>query len=376
MMKSRRLSIIALLAYVSCAAVAQAEVDSGDLVVTDLFGLPVNLTVFDSTGALKDTFDLLSCSPFDVGIDIAGTIFVSGGQTEMVYRLAPGASPDCTLVGHTVGPTALGITVAPSGILYVADGSAIVAIDPGAYDPGDPDANREIVGSGGDLLGANDVALDADGVLFVATTQGPIVRVDPDAYEPGNPTSNQTRVGLGAASNGAEIAIGPTGELFVVETSVSSRIVRYDPSSFDPQNPAANQLATYTGFSLPTTVAFDSTHQLLVLDSGGVFRLDPALGTTSLLAPGTFGTPFARLAVAPTPVAAVPALGPMPSGILVALLGMTALWSLATRRRVDPTLSRARRWRLIRSDRAIRRSSPRRPRRLTGMRAMERRDPS
>lgn len=335
---SRHLSILGFLVSVACAAVAHAEVHAGDLVVTDLYGFTApNLTVFASTGAPRSTFDISNCSPFDATVDRNGTIFVSGGQTEMVHRLAPGASPDCSVIGHTVGPTALGITVAPSGILFVADGTAIIAVDPGAYDPADLAANREIVGSGGDLVGAHDLDIDADGILFVATTQGPVVRLDPDAYEPGNPTSNQTRVGLGAVANAVGIAIGPTGELLVLETSVSSRIVRYDPDSFDPLNPAANQLSIYTGFSLPTSLAFDSTDQLLVLDDGGVFQVDLTTGTPSLLAPGTFGTPFARLTVAPTPIAMVPATGARPSAALIALLGLAALWRLSkTERRSVP----------------------------------------
>jgi len=327
----------ALVVCVLHVGVAQGQaLSAGDLVVTDLFGFTApDLSVIDPANGASASFDL-SCSPFDVDVGAAGEIFVSTGQTPAIFRVAPGASPDCIAVGDLGGGLSLGIALAPpSRVLFVTDGSQVFGIDPAAFVQADPTANRELVGSGGDLMGARDVAVGAGGVLFVATVNGPVVRVDPDAYDPGDPGANQSVVGLGGASSeDTDIAIGDNGELFVAEVSISgSRIVRYDPDSFDPADPGANQLSIYSGgdIAIPAAVVLDATGDLLVLDSIGVIRIDLASGAQSVVAAGTFGVPFAKLAIADD-IAAVPAMRAIPAAILAALLCAGGLHRPAQRR--------------------------------------------
>ena len=126
----------------------------------------------------------------------------SGGQS-----VVAGAPSDLIALARTGDGTVYGLHASASEIVSIdLDGSG-----------------TQVVGSGGDLGAAVDIAAETAGTLVVAAADGKVIRVDPSLYDNGNPPFNQTLLSSGdelVAPTG--IGVAPDGELYVTDPLAAS----------------------------------------------------------------------------------------------------------------------------------------------------------
>lgn len=170
-----------------------------------------------------------------------------------------------------------------SGKVIIASwqGGNIVSVDPALFVPEGP-TNQTIVGSGNALRSPRGLAIDSDGFLYVSaqpfSEDGRIVRVDPSSYDPADPEANQELIASGGPIDmSGGIVVAPSGDIFVTGTEPSGAIVRIDPDSFDPGDVESNQSIVASGLLFPRTLTLDSDGFLFVATfEDEVYRVDPA----------------------------------------------------------------------------------------------------
>lgn len=282
--------LILLLVLVGISSLAAAQLDPGQVVVTDAIGARV-LQV-----------DPISGDP---------TVIGSGGS--LIQPTGAAVDPD-------------------TGLVYVADRGegmvgVILEIDPSAYDPGNPGSNQKLIATGdqlddpagiiweetGQLLvadagpfggvirvaladGAQSRLADVVGAVGVVVRQGLIYVSTPSSNEilrideSQSPTEVVSVSSTGLFSTLGGLAVEADGSLLVAD--LDGQILRIDPDQIDDLSPEANQSLVSDDPLLanPRDVAVALDGTILVTDSGAsdgtVFEVDPASGdATSLAAP-------------------------------------------------------------------------------------------
>ncbi len=251
-----------------------ANFDSGresDVVRVDL--VSGTFEVLTSGGALQ--------SPNNIVTDHSGNVIVAnwqGGDLVSVdpRQFAPGGPTNQTIVGSGDAlrfPT--GLAIDSEGFLYVAAGGFggmadghVVRVDPSRYDPAKPEANQELVASGGLIGFQGGIVVDESGTLFVASRgDNVVVAIDPDSFDPGDVESNQSVV-ASVFRFPAYLTIDSTGLLFVAVLGGDEAVYRVDPSSYDPADPPGNRSVVATA---PVedlgALAIEGSGRLLMLDS-------------------------------------------------------------------------------------------------------------
>ena len=162
-----------------------------------------------------------------------------------------------------------------------ASASEIVSIDLAG-------GGTQVVGSGGDLAAAVDLAAESAGTLIVVAADGKVVRVDPSLYDNGNPAFNQTLLSSGGelvAPTG--IGVAPDGELYVTDPLAASgagAVVRVSPL-----NGSQNLRSTGGGFATPEAIASGRPRpgpgDILVADPNrdAIVLVDPSTGDQSVV---------------------------------------------------------------------------------------------
>jgi len=277
---------------------------------------------------------------------VRNPVYVADPDAAAIFRLdaETGARSLVASGGQLEAPTGLAVDPA-TGHVFVADRDAgvgdqgaVVRVDPEAYSGADPGANQTLVSSGGefqdpealaferggtllvadagglggvirvdpadgaqerlaDIAGANGIAVDADGTLFVtAGVANELLSVDPVT---GTTTLESAQGDFTALQ---DVAIEVDGLVLVLD--LDAEVIRVDPDAFDSGNPGANQEILTTDMSLqaPSALAITELNDVLVGDpdaqagDGAVVEVDDFDGDQSLLAGGDPGAtpPFTR----------------------------------------------------------------------------------
>jgi len=277
---------------------------------------------------------------------VRNPLYVADPDAGAVFRLdaETGARSVVASGGQLESPT--GLVVEPeSGDLFVADRDAgpgdqgaLVRVDPEAFSAADPGANQTPISSAGelqdpeavaieregtvvvadagglggvirvdpadgaqqrlaDIPGANGIAVDADGTLFVTTgLANELLSVDPLT---GDTTIESAQGDFTALQ---DVAIEVDGLVLVLD--LDGELIRVAPDAFDTANPGANQEIVSTGGNLqaPSSLAITELNAVLVGDpdaqagAGAVIEVDEVDGDQSVLAAGDPGAspPFTR----------------------------------------------------------------------------------
>jgi sugar lactone lactonase YvrE len=240
-------------------------------------------------------------SPDAIALAADGKLYVADSHGKVI-RVDPGqpATSNQTVISsgqNFVNP--FGVAMAADGKLYVVDFSCcggkggVIRVDPSKP----ADGNQTVISSGQNFVNPVAVALAADGKLYVVdlsccgNNQGGVIRVDP-----GQPaTSNQTVVSSGQNFvDPFDIALAADGKLYVADSACCgglSGVIRVDPS----QPVASNQTVISFGQKIVKLagIALAVDGKLYVADlsccgnnQGGVIRVDPATGNQTVVSSG------------------------------------------------------------------------------------------
>lgn len=264
-----------------------------------------------------------------------------GADAILAVNAATGAKRVIASGGALVAPH--GVAVDPrSGRVYVADRDAapgaqgaVIRVDPGSYQPGNPAANQQVVASGGQFEDPLDVFVERSGTLLVADGGGlgGVIRVDPASgaqtrvfdfpsatgvaadlfgtvYAARSIGANEVRraaagdstpdlVTAGGFLNvNGHLAFEPDGTFVLVDMGVSGsldgQVIRVDPDLIDTGHPEANQdlLSDAVNLVDPRGVAVGADGAVYVTDpgaqagAGAIYRVDPDDGAQTLVATG------------------------------------------------------------------------------------------
>lgn len=241
-------------------AVAPDILQGGDIVVANQFGAyRLNTT----TGGVTQAFKRLL--PVDVEAGPNGRVVV--GHSDGTLRsidLATGVQAAFVKLADDLPPY-YQFAFAPSGDLYVASRDGITRHEAGTWT-----ASAVLTPPPGEEFAAGDVAIAPSGEIFV--TQGSrIVRVDPV-------TGALTVVSEGGEFGRLQdIAVGPTGEIFVAGDFVAGRgtIVRVDPATG-----AQSYINPGSSFRVGN-IAVAPGGDILAATTRGLLRVDPTTGGQS-----------------------------------------------------------------------------------------------
>jgi uncharacterized protein (TIGR03437 family) len=252
-------------------------------------------------GAAKD----LSVTPEALALDGNGNLFV--GETSNIYRI--NAQGNYQKWGNS---GADGLAVGPDGTVYATRSSVDQVFKEGATSA-TPFAGTGEAGYSGDggpareakLNGPDDVAVDAEGRVFIADSGNHVVRVvELDG-------TIHTYAGTGASGHGGDggpanfaelqnpqaLAIGPDGALYVNDGSLAIRKI-LPPGSTRPQltqagvvnaasygtgSVAPNQIVAVFGLNLAPETAIATTTPLPTVLAGVTVELTDSAAQTHLL---------------------------------------------------------------------------------------------
>ena len=294
----------------------RARLDQGDIIVTDGKGLQVVL-IDPATGLMAQVASGGELqSPRGVEVDALGRIDVispADGPGSGLVRILPVTGAQSIVSpasGFSTSPLgALGLALESDGHLLVGDGvNGVIRVDPvsGATTP---------VASGGSLVLVLDVAVAPSGDLYVtdgsvfAGGESKVVRVDPVS-------GAQTVVSSGGnLVLPAGIAIEAGGSLLIADPSTiagapADQVLRVDPIS-------GTQTVLSSGglLSTPTGIAVAANGDIYIANqgAGNVLRVDPVSGEQSVIcADPSLQEPFG-IAVVPGAIVGVPGSRPLPT---------------------------------------------------------------
>jgi len=265
-------------------------------VVTTLAGLPASNGAVDAIGD-----DARFNSPFDVAVDAGGVVYVADRLNHTIRKIAPGGvvttfAGAAAIQGFAdgVGTNArfsrpAGVAVDTAGNLYVADtlnhvirritSSGVVTTFAGSA--GEPGATN---GTGGAarFRQPSDVAVDANGTLYVADTGNELIRRISPAGVVTTLAGSAGEFGFADGTGGAArfntpsgLAIDSTGTLFVAD-SASHTIRKVSSTGIVTTlagTPGIAGTLDGTGgaamFASPSGIVIDPSGNVLVADSFG-----------------------------------------------------------------------------------------------------------
>jgi sugar lactone lactonase YvrE len=155
-------------------------------------------------------------SPERIALASNGDLLVVDSQMGGLLRIDPDTGSQTTVATGIAG--ANGITIRGDGGVYVTGSSAdsVVRVDLST-------GTTQVVGSGGDLGGPQDIAAQSDGQLIVLDGFGGVLRINPDTYDGGNPAGNQTILVQSSELVAAQgIGIDPDGNLLISDAGVGN----------------------------------------------------------------------------------------------------------------------------------------------------------
>jgi sugar lactone lactonase YvrE len=322
-------ALASALTFLSAAyATAGVQLAPGDILLADLYPLGGAAMVVDPiTGErtlLTGAFDVFGGARGIVqepgpseNVLVLVSEFTGGGS---VIRIDPSTDIQTTVASGLgfVG----GIAVEADGHILVTSGllfggvNGVIRIDPST-------GAKTTVTSGGSFSSPNGIAVEPDGSILVADDAafgggGGVIRVNPS-------TGVQTTVSSGGSFvDPFGIVLEANGDILVADTAVfasgTGAVIRVNPST-------GMQTVVSSGglFVDPTGIAVEASGDIIVadatafsnlpsLDTGGIFRIDPSMGTQTILVQGPGGTnslfnPIG-LAVVPPNVAPTVAVSP------------------------------------------------------------------
>ncbi len=237
--------------------------------------------------ALATSVDGVTLAPGDILVADGRAVDGNGA----LLRIDP-ASGNQTVVssgGFFSMPT--GVTIGSDGTIYVLDRGAfggtggVIEVDPET-------GNQHVISPSGYFAEPFAIACAPNGDLLITDLDaingnGAVIRVDPS-------TGTQTVLSSGNTfRNPKGIAVATNGDIYVTDSDTHlgpSRVVRVDPvTGVQTVIPTA----PYFNFVDPFGVVVDSNGDLLVLESrafpglsGGVLRVNPTTGVTTILVSG------------------------------------------------------------------------------------------
>jgi sugar lactone lactonase YvrE len=265
----------------------------------------------------------------DVAVDAVGNVYVADKDNHTIRKIAPdgtvttlagsagqqGSTDDTGSVARFKNPT--GLTVDASGNVFVADfGNSTIrkitqagVVTTLAGSPG-LEGSADGTGSAARFQLPGDVAVDADGNLWVADTNNQTIRqITPSGVVTtlaGSVPDSGSRDGAGSGAQfrqPTKIAVDANGNLYVTDTN-NATIRKIAPNGLvttlagsPGQMNNDNGTGSAAHFSIPNGIAVDATGALYVTDPGshrirkGVPVDLPAItsaGTTGAVANGTF----------------------------------------------------------------------------------------
>ena len=300
----RGLGTVALLAGLSGSPELAAAVDlaAGDLVITDLNG-NVNgdglITRVRGTVQTPIPTSEPIRNPRGIAISPIGRLYITDGDTvDGVYRVDPATGERVTILEE-------GALNNPRGIAFDAAGNLLVVnrFPPEILRINPVTTLVTSVSQAGYFGLLFDIAIAANGDLFVTDEMGPLPRV----YRVDPATGVQTIVASGGSLVRPQgIEIDAAGRL-VIADATSKMIVRIDPAAYDQANPGANQAVVSSDPQLvgPEGLAIEANGNIVVADLGAdkVFRVNPTTGAaTVLLSTTSTANPYAIAVVRQIPI--------------------------------------------------------------------------
>ncbi len=227
-------------------------------------------------------------SPNHIATDHAGRIIIAEWQNGPIIAVEPDGGDQVIVGSGDLLKFPRGVAVGPDGHLYVSAGGfsdpdgRVVRIDMNDYDPLEPEANQQLVGTGGLLSYPGGIVVGPLGNLFVgATSADKIVMVDPDSFNPEEEEANQTIVGSRLFPR--SLAMDHDGTVFASFLN-DDGAYHIDPASYSPQSPQANstQIASFVQDCGVCSIATEASGQVLLLESINspphhwLVRIDPS----------------------------------------------------------------------------------------------------
>jgi DNA-binding beta-propeller fold protein YncE len=220
--------------------------------------------------------------------------FLAASETPAV-ELSPG---DVLVQGGTIGAMGL-FRVDPSGVMepeLVLDRSyATFAFDPEGNFVANVDdrvvrvdlstGGETLLSSGGPLDSAADLFITAEGIAYGVDDSASIEGVVEVDLETG---AQNTVASRGHLIDPKGVAVGPDGLLYVADPGrfafFEGKVVRIDPAKFDPANLTANQEVIASNLAGPSGVVFETSGDLLVINSTAIERFDSEGNSKGFLA--------------------------------------------------------------------------------------------
>jgi sugar lactone lactonase YvrE len=254
--------------------------------------------------------DAILQNPMGIAVDTLGRVFVSDTENDRVRRI----DLDGTITTIALVSDPRGLAVASDGSVFVASpaNSQILKITPGGVVSAVAGSGwRGFDGDGGPATGASldnplDVALSADGTLFIADYSNNRVRMVTPAgiisTVVGNGVSGGPIGDGGPATNASlngptSVAVDTSGALVIADAGnqrVRSTFVGGSITTIAGNGIAGfsgdGDLATSASFRVPIAVTFSAAGNLLIVDRDNARIREVAAGTIATVAGnGTFG---------------------------------------------------------------------------------------
>jgi sugar lactone lactonase YvrE len=239
-------------------------------------------------------------NPRGLAIDRAGNILVGDADNDTIRKISP-AGVVTTLAGTAAhgyadgaganvrfdGPS--GAAVNQAGDIFVADHKAIRKITPAGVVTTLARASTSVAGIGVDDDVLHDpfrLALDTAGNVFVSTMDDSIQKV--------TPSGAVTTIARGLYYSGIGIAVNAAGDLFVTATR-DATILAVTPAGAVSLFPGRVGVSGCDSgewthaFSYPCYLVIDGEGNLIVTDSGRIFRITPDCTVSTLAGGGPSG---------------------------------------------------------------------------------------
>jgi sugar lactone lactonase YvrE len=279
-----------------------------DGTVTTLAGMPLQPGHVDGVGSAARFVN-----PYYLAADRAGSVYLGDANSFCIRKIdslgtvttiagSPAAGGYVNGTGSSAQFVALGaMTVDNAGNVVVSDGGTIRRITPsgnvstiaGTYRTNDS-SQRDGTGPTAVFAGADGIAIDAHGNLFIADTSDFIRKVTPEGVTTtvagsGRLAGHDDGPALSATFNApTDVAFTPQGDLVIADTlnhairklSTSGNVTTVAGGAL--QRGSSDGVGTAARFNFPTGVAVDAAGMIYVADSGNhVVRKISLDGTVS-----------------------------------------------------------------------------------------------
>jgi len=164
-------SMMCVISAMAADAKAGQSANSGDIVFTDSSATVLRADIATAKSAVVTTGQKLM-QPFGIAVGRNGEYFVSVTGCLGLLGVNPATGEQRLIACGGILGIPFGIAVEESGMVLVANGSAVVRVNPVTGAP-------SILASGGHLQAPIAVAVAENGNIFVVEALGAIVRLDP-----------------------------------------------------------------------------------------------------------------------------------------------------------------------------------------------------